>query len=143
MFYSLIKVEYQSLRYFSPPDSLITLLNVYTEEKFEDEEDMRERVRSWAAERIRGHARKKSESGQALEELVILAKQHGELYPMMLEILNYHAQILQRDIGMCVLCACIYTIPARTDEFVASLRLISLLLSIGLSNKRFCLTSCQ
>jgi diaphanous 1 len=34
----------QTLRYIRPPEGLITQLDVYTEEKFEDEEDMRERA---------------------------------------------------------------------------------------------------
>ncbi|KAF8179057.1 hypothetical protein K438DRAFT_1258290 [Mycena galopus ATCC 62051] len=35
-----------------------------------------------------------------LEELVRLAKQHGEIYPMMLEIMNHYGQILQRDVDI-------------------------------------------
>ncbi|KAL5527808.1 hypothetical protein ACEPAG_6609 [Sanghuangporus baumii] len=35
-----------TLRYIRPPESIITQIDVYTEEKFEDEEDLRERTRS-------------------------------------------------------------------------------------------------
>jgi diaphanous 1 len=95
-----MRLCYQTLRYVKPPDSLLTQLDVYTEEKFEDEEDMRERARSLVGQGAMGHKRSRSESEVALEDLVRLAKQHGELYPMMVEILNHYGQILQRDVGM-------------------------------------------
>jgi diaphanous 1 len=89
------------LRYIKPPDGLLTQLDVYTEEKFEDEEDIRERARGLSSRNaIKGHERARSDSEVALEDLVILAKQHGELYPMMVDILNHYGQILQRDVGM-------------------------------------------
>lgn len=83
-----------------PPDALFTQLDVYTEEKFEDEEDMRDRVREMMEQRTRGHERARSESEVALQELIQLAKQHGELYPLMVEILRHYGEILQKDIGM-------------------------------------------
>ncbi|KAG6910997.1 hypothetical protein DXG01_006051 [Tephrocybe rancida] len=89
-----------ALRYIKPPDSLLTQLDVYTEEKFEDEEDMRERFRIMLTRDAKGHERQRSESEVVLQDLVILAKQHGELYPMMVEILNNYGQILQRDVGI-------------------------------------------
>jgi diaphanous 1 len=92
--------ELQALRYIKPPDSLTTQLDVYIEEKFEDEEDMRERSRIIFAQGASGHERSRSGTEEALEELVRLAKQHGELYPMMVDILNHYGQILQRDVGM-------------------------------------------
>jgi len=79
---------------------LLTQLDVYTEEKFEDEEDMREHTRALTDQAAGGHVRARSESEVALEDLITLAKKHGELYPMMVEILNRYGQILQRDIGM-------------------------------------------
>jgi diaphanous 1 len=73
---------------------------VYTEEKFEDEEDMRERTRNTVKAHGGGHQRHQSDTDVVLEDLILLAKQHGELYPMMVEILHHYAQILQKDIGM-------------------------------------------
>ncbi len=87
------------MRYIKPPDSLLTQLDVYTEEKFEDEEDMRERARELMG-KGRGHERSRSDSEAALLDLILLAKQHGELYPIMVEIMNHYTQILQRDINM-------------------------------------------
>jgi diaphanous 1 len=81
---------------------LLTQLDVYTEEKLEDEEEMRERARALIARNAPPHERSRSDSEVALEDLVLLAKQHGELYPMMVEILNHYVQILQRDVGMLV-----------------------------------------
>lgn len=101
-FYAISNFEAQALRYVKPPDTLLTQLDVYTEEKFEDEEDMRDRLREMMAQRAKGHQheRSKSDSEVALHDLIQLAKQHGELYPMMLEILSHYGQILQKDIGM-------------------------------------------
>ncbi|GLB34079.1 putative diaphanous FH3 domain contatinign protein [Lyophyllum shimeji] len=89
-----------ALRYVKPPDSLLTQMDVYTEEKFEDEEDMRERARALLTRDAKGHERQQSDSELALEDLIVLAKQHGELYPMMVEILHHYGQILQRDVGI-------------------------------------------
>lgn len=83
-----------------PPDSLVTQLDVYTEEKFEDEEDIREQARG-ALRSITGetHQRQRSDSEVALGELIRLAKQHVELYPMMVDILKHYEVLLQRDIA--------------------------------------------
>ncbi|KAJ3556352.1 hypothetical protein NP233_g11996 [Leucocoprinus birnbaumii] len=89
-----------ALRYVKPPDALLTQLDVYTEEKFEDEEDMRDRVREMMEQRSKGHERARSDSEVALQELIQLAKQHGELYPLMVEILRHYGEILQKDVGL-------------------------------------------
>lgn len=73
---------------------------MFTEEKFEDEEDMRERTRSLMGAGSPRHERARSDSEVVLEDLVGLAKQHGELYPVMMDIMNHYGQILQRDVGM-------------------------------------------
>jgi hypothetical protein len=49
-----------------------------------------------------GHDSGRSDSEAALEDLIRLAKQHGELYPMMMDIMNHYGQILQRDVGLWV-----------------------------------------
>jgi hypothetical protein len=61
---------------------------------------MRERARNLLTLKATTHERTRSESEVALEDLIRLARQHGELYPMMVEIMNHYGQILQRDIGM-------------------------------------------
>lgn len=78
----------------------MTQLDVYTEEKFEDEEDMRERARSMMKGPAGGHRRALSDSEIVLQDLIVLAKQHGELYPIMVDILNHYGRILQRDVGL-------------------------------------------
>lgn len=85
----------------------MTQLDVYTEEKFEDEEDMRERSRN-LINGASGHRRSRSESEIVLEDLVKLARQHGELYPMMVEILKRYEVLLQRDVGMYVPVALVF-----------------------------------
>jgi len=78
----------------------LTQLNLYTEEKFEDEEDMRERAQNLLGQTKKGHQRSRSDSEVALQDLIQLAKQHGELYPTMVDILRHYGQILQRDVGL-------------------------------------------
>jgi diaphanous 1 len=78
----------------------VTQIDVYAEGKLEDEEEMRERARSLIMQSAPEHERSRSDSEVALGDLVLLAKQHGELYPMMVEILNHYVQILQRDVGL-------------------------------------------
>ncbi|KAF8827105.1 hypothetical protein HHX47_DHR5001101 [Lentinula edodes] len=99
-----------ALRYLGPPDDLLNQLDYYTEEKFEDEETMRERVQrvlSRLADSNLEQSRLGSRSGTSesslsdlLEDIIRLAKQHGELYPIMVDVLNHYGQLLVRDIGM-------------------------------------------
>jgi diaphanous 1 len=70
------------------------------EEKFEDEQDMQERARTLRNQISRGHERSASDSEVALQELIRLAKQHGNLYPIMIDILKGYGQIFQRDIEL-------------------------------------------
>lgn len=88
--------KYQALRYIKPPESLLTQIDVYTEEKYEDEEDMRERARNL----IKGHARPLSESDFVLGEVLNLAKQHGEVYPIMMETLKRYALLLEKEMNL-------------------------------------------
>ncbi|KAJ3796793.1 armadillo-type protein [Lentinula aff. detonsa] len=103
-----------ALRYLGPPDDLLKQLDYYTEEKCEDEETMRERVQgvlSQMAETNHDESRtnfrlgSRSESPEnalnaLLEDIIRLAKQHGELYPIMVNVLNHYGQLLERDIGI-------------------------------------------
>ncbi|KAJ3532310.1 hypothetical protein NM688_g7443 [Phlebia brevispora] len=79
-----------ALRYVKPPDSLVTQLDIYTEEKFEDEEDLRER--SLAAHR------RSSPDTLALEELIQSAKQSDDVYQLLTEALQYFRTLLDRDV---------------------------------------------
>jgi hypothetical protein len=88
----------QTLRYIKPPETLLTQLDVYTEEKFEDEADIRERVNSFA-----GNDRLSPDSGSIFEDLIQLAKQQGDLYPTIIHIFKQYSSILQRDVDLCVL----------------------------------------
>lgn len=67
---------------------------MYTEEKYEDEEELRDRAHNF----LKDHRRNASDSEVALEELIRIAKQHEELYPVMVETLKRYAVILEKDI---------------------------------------------
>jgi len=84
----------QTLRYIRPPESLITQLDVYTEEKFEDEEDMRERAANlFHADNISGA----SEISSALEELVVLTRSHPDDYDKVVTIIRALVPLFQRE----------------------------------------------
>ncbi|THG96218.1 hypothetical protein EW026_g5579, partial [Hermanssonia centrifuga] len=73
-----------------PPDSVVTQLDIYTEEKFEDEEDLRERS-------LANHRRTASDSEVLLQDLINTAKQYDELYPEVVRALNSYRHILEKD----------------------------------------------
>lgn len=68
-------------------------LDVYAEEKFEDEADMRERANSLM---INGHS--SSEVNGILEELRELTTQFPDLYASLLEILKRYISFLNQGI---------------------------------------------
>jgi diaphanous 1 len=88
------------LRYIKPPDSLLIQLDVYTEEKFEDEEDLRERAEN-LMKRDAGHQRSNSESEIVYGTLIELAKGHG-LQKLVLNILSQLVTTIERDAVLCV-----------------------------------------
>ena len=69
---------------------MITQLDIYTEEKYEDEEDLRERS-------LAAHRRTASPTEAALDELIRSAKQVDDLYPLVVESLTHLRQVLESD----------------------------------------------
>lgn len=63
----------QGLRYSSPPEGLLTQLNIYVEEKFEDEEEFRERTRR-GVQADRGHSSEELEPAFLLKSVLESAK---------------------------------------------------------------------
>jgi hypothetical protein len=129
------------LGYIKPPDLLLTQLKLYTEEKSEDEEDMHERTRHLLRERGGISERPRAESEVALEDLVLLVKQHDNLYPVMVDILKHYCQIIQRDIGMYVIL--LHLVSFTGSLFLVNLRRIFSEFSTVLSNKLLCLIACE
>ena len=83
----------QTLRYIRPPEGLITQLDVYTEEKFEDEEDMRERASHlfYASDRHKG-----SEISSILDELLAVTGIHMEDYYNVIGIIRTMISFFQQ-----------------------------------------------
>lgn len=79
-----------------PSESLITQLDIYTEEKFEDEEDLRER-------NLSGHRRAVSDSEIVLEDLIHSAKQYNDLYPTIVESISHFRTLIEHPGDMYVL----------------------------------------
>ena len=77
-----------------PPESLVTQLDVYTEEKFEDEEDMRERARDTLSD----HRGSRPESDAVLDDLLHSAKQQEGIYPMLVMALKRYGDLIDRDV---------------------------------------------
>jgi len=63
----------QGVRYSDPPEGLLTQLNIYAEEKFEDEEEFRERTRR-GVQANRGHSSEELEPAFLLESILESAK---------------------------------------------------------------------
>ena len=83
----------QTLRYIRPPESLITQLDVYTEEKFEDEEDMRERAFNLFQT---GDRHNTSELASTVEELVALTRSRTEEYDKIVKVLKALIPLFQQ-----------------------------------------------
>lgn len=83
----------QTLRYIRPPEGLITQLDVYTEEKFEDEEDMRER----ASHLLYADGRHNdSEISSILDELITVTGTHTEDYYNVVSVIKIMISFFQR-----------------------------------------------
>lgn len=91
----MVLILLQTLRYVKPPESLLTQLDIYTEEKFEDEADMRERVNS-----LMINGRSSSEVEGLLDELGQLVKRFPDLYASLLDILRRYIGLLVQDTDM-------------------------------------------
>ena len=85
---------FQTLRYIRPPEGLMTQLDVYTEEKFEDEEDMRERASHLFNADDRENV---SEISSVLEELVTLTRADTEDYHTVIRIIRVLISLFQRQ----------------------------------------------
>ncbi|KAI0028371.1 hypothetical protein K488DRAFT_89818, partial [Vararia minispora EC-137] len=83
-----------TLRYVRPPEALVKQLDVYTEDKFEDEEDMRER----AARLVRsGHARDASDGEAALDELRRVARAEPDVYAGVVALVGALLGVVQSE----------------------------------------------
>jgi diaphanous 1 len=77
------------MRYMSPPENLVTQLDLYVEEKQEDLEDLRYQTL--------GHQSDDS-LDFSLGQLAKLAQEHSELYPVLVDTVKRYVLILERDI---------------------------------------------
>ncbi|KAG9048580.1 hypothetical protein FS837_012435, partial [Tulasnella sp. UAMH 9824] len=88
-----------ALRYVHPPEKLQTQIDVYTEEKFEDEEDMRERTRLTMQQMTEERdAENDPELRSALEDLLKSAKRDDELNPLLVGIIRSCCTVLELDV---------------------------------------------
>lgn len=87
----------QAMRYMSPPENLVTQLDLYVEEKQEDLEDLRYQT-------IEAHQfQQPSSDGNdsldfSLGQLAKLAQEHSELYPVLVDTVKRYVLILEREI---------------------------------------------
>ncbi|KAJ1032638.1 hypothetical protein NDA16_000661 [Ustilago loliicola] len=87
-----------SLRYIDPPESLATQIQVYVEEKQEDQDELHDRALH-LSDRDRERSRDAmSDLGEAGEILRRSQDAHEDLYPIMISILRHTSSILGRDI---------------------------------------------
>ncbi|CDW98870.1 hypothetical protein, partial [Sporisorium scitamineum] len=85
-----------SLRYVDPPESLATQIQVYAEEKQEDQDELHDRALQLP------HRERSDDSLSDLGEAGTLLRKsqdaHEDLYPIMISILRHTSSILDRDI---------------------------------------------
>jgi diaphanous 1 len=86
----------QTLRYLRPPESLLMQLNVYTEEKQEDEEDMRERMQN-LMKREAGQ-RTLSEPESLLEDVISAVENDEQLQYLATDNLRQLKTLVLRDV---------------------------------------------
>lgn len=73
----------------NPPDMLLTQLDLYVEEKHEDQEDLRHQTLG----------RQSDDSlDYSLSQLAKLAQDHSDIYPVLVDTMKRYVQILERDI---------------------------------------------
>ena len=85
-----------SLRYVDPPEGLATQIQVYLEEKQDDQGGLHDRALH-LPDRERSHDAM-SDLGEAGEILRRSQDAHEDLYPIMISILRHTSSILDRDI---------------------------------------------
>ncbi|KAK0476291.1 hypothetical protein IW261DRAFT_1641921 [Armillaria novae-zelandiae] len=75
-------------------------LNVYTEEKLDDDAEMRERTRGMMRRTVSDAAL--SDAENVMQDIVRLAQEHGKLYPVMVDILLLHkySDVLGKDVEL-------------------------------------------
>jgi diaphanous 1 len=73
----------------SPPEALLTQLDLYAEEKAEDQESLRYQTLG----------RQSDDSlDYSLGQLAKLAQEHSDIYPVLVDTMKRYVQILERDI---------------------------------------------
>jgi diaphanous 1 len=76
-------------------------LDVYTEEKSEDDEDLRERAESLMKRDV-NHRQSISESDIAYETLMEIAKRDDAVYSIIVDIIKQYTKILDSTMNKCV-----------------------------------------
>uniref|UniRef100_V5GJX6 Uncharacterized protein n=1 Tax=Kalmanozyma brasiliensis (strain GHG001) TaxID=1365824 RepID=V5GJX6_KALBG len=87
-----------SLRYVDPPESLATQIQVYVEEKQEDQDELHDRALHLSDRDRERDTDVMSDLGEAGEILRRSQDAHEDLYPIMISILRHTSSILDRDI---------------------------------------------
>lgn len=99
-----------------PPEHLLKQLSVYTEEKFEDEEDLRERSFSHAQESK--PSQHSTESQGLYQDLMLLARRDEAVDSLIVDILKQLIRFLERNNGdWCVFLETRYTASITTAKF--------------------------
>jgi len=102
-----------------PPEYLLKQLSVYTEEKFEDEEDFRERSLLHVQESGSPQRTKSASGSQATyQHIILLAKRHDAVYSLVIDVLERLAQFLEQNDGNWYVCLVLNTFRATcTRDF--------------------------
>lgn len=85
------------MKYVGPPDSLIKQISAYNEEKFEDEEDLRDQVQSLAKARYVD-----DQEDPTISQVLQKAQEYPEVLTRLYDILGAYKLLLERDIPLYV-----------------------------------------
>lgn len=89
--------RYQALRYLKPPDSLLKQLDAYAEDKYEDEEDLREQRLHTLGNFPNGTASKETEDPLAAN-LVRIVTAYPDAYPYLQQTIQSISTLLDQEI---------------------------------------------
>ena len=85
------------MRYIRPPEVVVTQIDVYTEEKFEDEEELRERTRSVFKGRDEGEDGVFEVACRALDDIT---GRYESLKPTMVDLLERMGSLMGKEITL-------------------------------------------
>lgn len=107
----MIALTVQTLRYLSPPDTLLSQISLYLEEKQEDQDELHERS-------LGRREASSGASGGPFDAVLSSLRDRPDIEPITLDLLRHVVSLFDRPLEPCVLSACCGSDP--TAPFAAT-----------------------